>query len=454
MAILSISTLCFCLSGYSVTAGTINQIGGHITSDATWTPTDTYRVIADTTIDSTVTLTISPRVRVQFADGVSLIVEGSLKATGTDSNPITFTSDSVSPAPGAWGTIQFKGSDTEFFSLSNVKVEFATQGVTVESAGSTEITKSELVNCSESGITVNGNAWFVNSNLIISENKIMQNKNGISTDDSSYYSGLTISGNTICSNTQNGIYLESYGFHGSEIHNITCSYNNVSSNGLNGIYLSAYVNGEEWEGPSKISNVTFLNNIVYSNSQDGIYLYTHSTSYGNTDSYISDCKFSNNNIFSNLQNGISLYSSTYHDNSNSEISNITISSNTLSSNGENGLSFNSLSSNNNIIFHNNFINNNIQLTKSTLGYSWDNGSEGNYWSSYNGNDANHDGIGDTPYVIYANNIDNYPLMAQYPIPEYQIPELSLFLILPLILSMTLLLLIILHRRKTSLQSET
>jgi len=42
--------------------------------------------------------------------------------------------------------------------------------------------------------------------------------------------------------------------------------------------------------------------------------------------------------------------------------------------------------------------------------SWDNGKEGNYWSNYNGTDSNGDGIGDSPYVLYENNQDNYPLM--------------------------------------------
>jgi parallel beta-helix repeat protein len=41
---------------------------------------------------------------------------------------------------------------------------------------------------------------------------------------------------------------------------------------------------------------------------------------------------------------------------------------------------------------------------------WGSGSEGNYWSGYTGPDDNDDGIGDVPYAIEPNGVDNYPLM--------------------------------------------
>jgi len=80
-------------------------------------------------------------------------------------------------------------------------------------------------------------------------------------------------------------------------------------------------------------------------------------------------------------------------------------------------------SSNNMIHHNNFVGNTIQASvdSTSVGNVWDSGypSGGNYWSDYNGTDAHSgpyqnvtgsDGIGDTPYIIDANNTDNYPLM--------------------------------------------
>jgi len=73
---------------------------------------------------------------------------------------------------------------------------------------------------------------------------------------------------------------------------------------------------------------------------------------------------------------------------------------------------------NNVIYHNNFVNNTNNLETDDSNGIWDNGEEGNYWDNYTGLDSDGDGIGDTPYVIDENNQDNYPLMTEYIIPEF------------------------------------
>jgi parallel beta-helix repeat protein len=86
---------------------------------------------------------------------------------------------------------------------------------------------------------------------------------------------------------------------------------------------------------------------------------------------------------------------------------------------------------------------------------WDDGypSGGNLWVGiygYHGfdfhsgpyqNETGSDGIGDTPYVMDENNIDHYPLMTPYVIPEF--PS---FLILPIFFTVTLLAVIVYGRK--------
>jgi len=169
-----------------------------------------------------------------------------------------------------------------------------------------------------------------------------------------------------------------------------------------------------------------LRNIIASNSY-GIWL--NSSSNYNT--------IRENKITATVQTGISLYDSSNCSIAGNGITNnwggiglfvsskCSVVGNNITSN-QWGISF-SVSSNNNTIFHNNFVSNTKQVWPPAA-YSpknvWDAGYPfgGNYWSNYNGtdlfrgvyqNETGSDGIGDTKYIIDANNRDNYPLMGPF-----------------------------------------
>jgi parallel beta-helix repeat protein len=72
---------------------------------------------------------------------------------------------------------------------------------------------------------------------------------------------------------------------------------------------------------------------------------------------------------------------------------------------------------NNVIYHNNFVNNVIHVETDGSTDIWDNGEEGNYWDNYTGLDSDEDGVGDIPYIIDENNRDNYPRVEPIMISE-------------------------------------
>jgi hypothetical protein len=82
---------------------------------------------------------------------------------------------------------------------------------------------------------------------------------------------------------------------------------------------------------------------------------------------------------------------------------------------------------NNTFYRNNFVNNSNNVVGGVgdkKGNFWDNGTEGNFWSDYQGTDADGDGIGDTPYVIDDERQDRHPLMAPFDIDSVvvEMPE--------------------------------
>ena len=110
-------------------------------------------------------------------------------------------------------------------------------------------------------------------------------------------------------------------------------------------------------------------------------------------------------------------------------SNVIVSGNNITANGC-GVYLNSSSGNS--FYHNNFVNNTQQVSQSNSSDIWDNGylSGGNYWGDYqtrypSATEIDGSGIWNTPYIIDANNTDNYPLVTPWTGHEVAITDLAL-----------------------------
>ena len=313
---------------------------------------------------------------------------------------------------------------------SNYISNSAAEGIALTSSSNNSLCSNTISNSTFYGIFL----FSGSSNNSVSLNTITNSGTSIYVEDSNN----SVSLNNI-TKSNNGIYLTSSNNNSVSLNNITNSAsdsiflgwsnnsrvysNNItnSSYGIliancnnNSVSLNAITNGGEGiDLLSSSNNYVSMNNITKSN--DGIYL----TGSNNSVSL--------NNITNNTFHGIYLYSSS---NNSVSLNNVTknyygielgdSSSNLLFSNNVTNSSIYGVYlyfSFGNIFFHNNFIGNKVQAHEYTIGSPnvWDEGSliGGNFWSDYNGTDSNHDGIGDTPYVIDANNTDRYPLMSPW-----------------------------------------
>jgi len=346
-----------------------------------------------------------------------------------------------------------------------------------------------LVNCTRMTVSNfelanNGQGILLVSvtNSIISENRLTNNENGIWIVTSS---NNRIAENTITKNSYDAVYI-----HSSTYNNFTS--NTVTNNGYDGINVGQVI-GNNGRGAIRLtesSNNIISENIIEYNGE-GINLQGSNNNYIAENSvnsnngtaihlfWSTDVNIRGNRITGNNGWGIKIWSSSnntillnYITNNNDGIliddstQNKIIRNNSTGNSGW-GIQIKSaglgpLSSADNIIHHNNFINNKAEGLQVSipgiwaypegwipgLGNVWDDGKEGNYWGDFitrypNSTEIEATGVWNTAYYINPNNMDHYPLLA--PVDIAVIPEFPSWLILPLFMVATLLT-VILYKR--------
>jgi len=256
--------------------------------------------------------------------------------------------------------------------------------------------------------------WRCGIYLYSSSNNTLLNN----TANSNSWHGICLSysgSNTLASNTMSG-NSHNFGVYGWSLSHYI--QNIDMSNTADGKPIYYWVDQQDKQiagdagfvGVVNSTNITVRDVTLTNNVQGVLFAYTDNSRIGNVNA-------------SDNRNGIYLYRSsnnTLADNTASKNYNYGIyllsfsSNNTLLNNSVSNNRYSSgiclYHSDNNTIYHNNLIDN-TQNARDTGANQWDAGSEGNYWSDYNGTDSDGDGIGDTPYPIPGgSSVDRYPLM--------------------------------------------
>jgi parallel beta-helix repeat protein len=235
-------------------------------------------------------------------------------------------------------------------------------------------------------------------------------------------SSILISNNTVAANNVSGVYLEGSSHNTIVGNNLTANEGydlDMWSGSNNTIYENIIPCGEIFIGSS--SNKVFRNQILSSDQacitvwgNNNLVYENNITVIGDVGIYLSG---SRNCIY---RNSIVGHSSSYGIRMDWALRSI-IKENIVMNHSVGVILY--YASSENMFFHNNFINNtdNVSISSDSHLNLWDNGYPcgGNYWSDYNGtdiycgsgqNETGSDGVGDSSYVLDAENSDNYPLM--------------------------------------------
>ena len=241
------------------------NVSGGIFSNTTWTLANSPYIVTDTVVVfPNVTLTIEPGVTVKFADTQLLeIRQAKLIAAGTAADSITFTSNSLSPAPGIYSGIYLNGGTlTSTFNYCNFI--YAVFGIKITVSDSVIVNNSNF-NFDSTGLQFIGigigsaQAAVIDNSIFMNNANTGMNLQGLSSSKINYCNFIN--------NSYAGLILKDLQ---SGAMSLTMNHCNFSYNGA----------GLKWFLHSSV-----INNCHFSNNTSGIqvtdYL-SHLDTYNNT----------------------------------------------------------------------------------------------------------------------------------------------------------------------------
>ncbi len=274
---------------------------------------------------------------------------------------------------GIYNGIEIRNSNV-YFKIENCTIHNTLYGVSLISTNNSLVYNNTIYDVNDIGI------WLNNShNNEITYNRIL-NVDSITTPRGislSYSHNNTISLNELMDPTPS---VYSYAISLMYSNNSILTQNTIYQYGL-GIYswysfTSMILNNDLIENQYGVGIIFSSNNIIKDN-----YVY-HNSGYGIVLLAVDETKVLNNQILENEIIGILL----------------------------------DYEANQNTLYLNFFTGNGLNAKDNGTLNEWDNGTIGNSWDDYSGEDLNDDGIGDTPYLIegLAGSYDDYPIFDDGP----------------------------------------
>ncbi len=232
--------------------GMMYAFSGTISENTQWS--DDIIITGDVTINAGVVLTIDAGVTVSFtktdanSDGLGdtdFIVNGRLLTNGTVNNPVIFTSNEDSPAPGDWAGIDFLNQTSVYSILNHTEIYYAVTGVYISDKYVT-FNDGMIAYCKGYGMQVeNSHSGLTSLNdLIIFENVAPLSGTGYGFMANS---GAIVNADGLISSSNDG-----YGMYISGTINTIIANSRASSNTKYGIYCNNAV--------PEISNTDISNN--------------------------------------------------------------------------------------------------------------------------------------------------------------------------------------------------